>query len=113
MSDEQQVTVEVDRDAARFEVFVDGTRAGVATYEQHGRARTFTHTVVFPEFARQGLAGALAEAALADSRAQGYGVVPQCPYIASYIRKHTEWLDIVDAASREQFMGDSSPSSPD
>jgi len=106
MSDEQQVTVEVDRDAARFEVFVDGTRAGVATYEEHGRVRTFTHTVVFPQFAHQGLAGALAETALTDARVHGYQVVPQCPYIASYIRKHTEWLDIVDAASRERLLAD-------
>ncbi|MWV48714.1 GNAT family N-acetyltransferase [Rathayibacter sp. VKM Ac-2803] len=103
MSDEQHVTVEEDRDRSRFEVLLDGERAGVAAYEQRGRVRTFTHTVVFPEFGGHGLGSALAAAVLADARAQGYEVVPQCPFIAAYIGDHREWLDIVDPASRERL----------
>ena len=108
MRSEQRVVVAEDRDARRFDIVVGGEQAGAAHYRQHGDIRIFTHTVVLPSFAHQGLGGILARAALDDARAAGYLVVPQCPFIEAYIREHREYLDIVESSQRARFVSDSS-----
>jgi hypothetical protein len=37
----------------------------------------------------------LARAALDTARADGLEVVPLCPYVAAYIRRHQEYLPLV------------------
>lgn len=37
----------------------------------------------------------LVRGALADIRARGLRIVPHCPLIADYIRRHPEWEDLV------------------
>jgi predicted GNAT family acetyltransferase len=32
---------------------------------------------------------------VADARAQGFTIVPQCPYVAAQFRKHPEWADLL------------------
>ncbi|RUQ98139.1 GNAT family N-acetyltransferase [Labedella endophytica] len=103
MGDEQNITVEENHDAERFEVFIDEDEAGLAVYEQRGNVRRFTHTVIFPQFGHRGLGGLLARTALGDARARGYEVVPLCPFFAAYIREHREWLDIVQPAFRRKL----------
>lgn len=56
-----------------------------------GIERVFFHTVVDEAYAGQGLAGKLAAQALADTVARGYKIVPVCPYIKVYVRKHHEF----------------------
>lgn len=85
---------------SRFEVLVDGTSAGLADYRDAERAgavvRTFFHTEVDPAFEGRGLGGALVRAALDDARARGLRVVPTCPFVAAYIRRHPDDADLVD-----------------
>lgn len=80
----------------RFEVLVDGTVTGFAEYQIRSATMVLTHTEVDPARQGQGLAGKLARVALDTARDEGLGVVPQCPYIAEYIRKHAEYADLVD-----------------
>ena len=47
-----------------------------------------------------------AHAALEDARARWLTVVPQCPFIASYIRRHQEYVALVDPAYRERVAKD-------
>ena len=49
------------------------------------------HTYVPDALRGQGLAEALLDALLADARAQGFTIVPLCPYVASQARRHPEW----------------------
>ena len=58
---------------------------------------TFRHTEVDPSFEGQGLGSALARGALDDARARGLQVKALCPFIASYLKRHTEYQDIVVA----------------
>lgn len=98
MTDEPQVTVVDNPDESRFEVHVDGTLAGFAAYEKHAGAVVFVHTEVFEEYEGQGLAGQLARAALGTVRDAGAKIVPLCPYIRSYVRKHSpEYDDLLRA----------------
>jgi len=74
----------------RFELAVEG-RTAFAAYAIDGDVVTFTHTVVPPEFEGRGIASRLIDHALGEAKARGLKVVPQCPFVAAYIRKHPEW----------------------
>jgi predicted GNAT family acetyltransferase len=83
-------------EAARYEISVNGELAGFVTYrDRPDAARIALHTEVFPDFEGQGLAAALAKFVLDDIRWRGLRVVPRCPYVAQYIRKHPEYADLV------------------
>lgn len=53
----------------------------------------FVHTEVDDAYAGQGLAGHVVEFALEDVRAQGKRIVPHCPYVAKWIKKHPGRFD--------------------
>lgn len=80
----------------RFEVVVDGGVAGFAEYQRRGGRIIFVHTQIDPAHEGQGLASALARAALDAARETGEPVVPLCPFIAAYIERHEEYADLVD-----------------
>jgi uncharacterized protein len=86
---------------SRFELAVDGRLAGFAEYRlQPGRV-VFTHTEIDDAHQGQGLAAVLASAALDTVQDRGLLITPRCPYIASYIRKHPDYLGSVDPQHRE------------
>jgi len=78
----------------RFEVVVDGHLAR-ADYVIEGDVITFTHTIVPPALEGRGIASRLIRHGLSEARARGLRVVPQCPFVAAYIRKHPEWADLL------------------
>ncbi|WP_188194790.1 GNAT family N-acetyltransferase [Nonomuraea sp. SYSU D8015] len=80
----------------RYEILVDGKRAGLTAYLDRGEQRVFYHTEVDDAFAGQGLAARLVLRALADVRASGKRIVPVCPYVAKLLKKHDEFADITD-----------------
>lgn len=91
---ESRVAVADDSDRSRFEVTVDGTLAGFAEYDAtEPGVVAILHTEVFERYEGQGLAGQLAKAALAAVRASGRKVVPLCPYVRAYVRKHAPEYD--------------------
>jgi predicted GNAT family acetyltransferase len=79
----------------RYEAWSGDTLAGVADYREHGDRTVFTHTEVEPAFEGKGIARALAAAALDDAVKRGRVIVPLCPYIAAYLRKHPEYEEHV------------------
>jgi hypothetical protein len=78
----------------RFEVTVDGHLAH-ADYRIDGDVITFTHTIVPPALEGRGIASRLIRHGLSEARARKMRVVPQCPFVAAYIRKHPEWADLL------------------
>ena len=90
----------VDNKAAqRYEAEVSGELA-VVEYQLTGDRIIFTHTEVPRPLEGHGVAAKLAQTALDDARARHLTVVPRCPYIASYIKRHQQYLDIVAPESR-------------
>lgn len=85
---------------ARYEALVDGALAGVAQYESVDGAVVLTHTLVLPDFEGKGVGGRLARGALDDLRERGLRVVPVCPYIAAWIRRHPEYAELVPEDER-------------
>ena len=93
------ITVTDNPAEGRYEAIVEGYLSE-ADYTHHGTTITFTHTEVAPELEGQGVGSALARFALEDARAQGLAVIPLCPFIASYIRRHPEYAELVPEGER-------------
>ncbi|WP_329473526.1 N-acetyltransferase [Streptomyces sp. NBC_01723] len=96
MSESSTTTVERADDDSRYEILVDGRRAGLTAYRDLGEQRVFFHTEIDDAFAGQGLGTQLVRQALADVRACGMRVVPVCPYVAKFLKRHGEFADITD-----------------
>ncbi|MDH6353966.1 putative GNAT family acetyltransferase [Dysgonomonas sp. PH5-45] len=54
-----------------------------------------THTEVPIVLEGQGIGSQLVEKTLTDIEKKGLRLVPLCPFVAGYIRKHPEWRRIV------------------
>jgi predicted GNAT family acetyltransferase len=85
----------------RYEILVDGERAGLTAYRDRGDQRVFFHTETGEAYAGRGLAAVLVEQALTDVRASGKRIVPVCPYVAKFLTRHQEFADITDPATPE------------
>src|SRR5947209_19689051 len=88
-----------------YRIVVDGRRAGLTAYRDHGDQRVFYHTEVDDAYAGQGLAARLVREALTDSREQGKRIVPVCPYVAAFLKKNAEFADIADPATPATLQG--------
>lgn len=76
--------------ASRFEVVLDGHLA-VADYVLDGERMVFTHTFVPPELRGRGVAEKLVRAGLEFARQHGRKVVPQCSYVAVFLKRNPEF----------------------
>jgi predicted GNAT family acetyltransferase len=80
----------------RYELRDADTVIGAAHYGRRSGQVVFTHTTVSDDHAGPGLGARLADFALTDVRDAGLRIVPECPYIAAYLRRHHDFDDIVD-----------------
>ncbi len=97
-TDRDDVTVTDNEAARRYEAHVDGQLA-LLQYRRSGDRLDLVHTEVPEELEGQGIGGALARFALEDARSHHWTVIPSCPFVASYIRRHSEYQDLVAANS--------------
>lgn len=87
--------VEIVRAEDRYEVWVDGERAGLTEAEERDGAIVMPHTEVDDAYSGQGLAGRLVRFALDDIRERGFQVVPRCPYVKGWIDEHPDYQDLL------------------
>ncbi|MCX4097295.1 GNAT family N-acetyltransferase [Nocardia sp. alder85J] len=91
--------LEHNADATRYEIYIDGTLAGYADYNERTvgdtPARDLQHTLTFPEFRGRGVAAQVVEFALRDSRDNGFAIIPTCWYVEKFIAEHREYADLV------------------
>ncbi len=57
------------------------------------------HTEAPASMRGTGAAMALVEHMIGDARANGFKIVPICPYVLAQYRKHPEWSDVMTSAS--------------
>jgi predicted GNAT family acetyltransferase len=82
-------------DERRYELLVAGEHAGELVYRDRGDdIVAFLHTEVDPTLERRGLGTALVTGALDDARERGQRVVPLCPFVDAFIRRHSEYADL-------------------
>lgn len=100
MSDEfENVTIKNNQAEQRYETEIGGHLA-VIEYEEGPERILIMHTEVPEELEGHGIAASMARFALDDARARHLAVVPLCPVMASYIRHHQEYADLVSPGHR-------------
>ncbi len=92
--DVQTLEVKNNPAANRFEVQL-ADQLGVVEYQKEGGAYIFTHTGVPREYGGRGIADKLVKNALETAKAEGAGVVPLCPFVKTYIKRHPEYEPLV------------------
>ncbi len=78
----------------RFEVSHEGHTA-VVDYIPTKDSLVFTHTEVPKSWEGKGIASKMAHEALTYAKSEGLKVMPLCPYVASYIRRHPEYRSLL------------------
>lgn len=101
------MTIEVTDapEAKRFEARVDGKLAGFIQYQVRPDAVVLVHTQVLDEFEGKGVGSVLVRRVLDDIRARDGKIIPTCPFVAEYIRRHPDYLSVVAPAFRADLEG--------
>lgn len=89
--------------AHRFEATVDGLRA-LITYRRFSDRIVLRHTEVPPPFEGHGIAAKLTRAALDFARTNHLRVVPLCPYVSSFLRRHRDYHDLLSADDLQKIL---------
>lgn len=79
----------------QFEVR-EGDYLAVLQYRIRGENMYFLHTGVPKEIGNKGIAAALAKHGLDYARRHAFKIVVYCPYVAAYLKRHPEYMDLVN-----------------
>lgn len=82
------------RGPERYESVVNGELAYLQYRLDPGRM-VLIHTEVPPDLEGKGIGSALARRALNDAAQRDLEVVPECQFVASFIREHPQYLPLV------------------
>lgn len=88
-----------NEDKNRFEIQIDDHTA-VAEYIIKGGKLVLTHTEVPEVLEGNGIAGRLAKYAFQYAKDNDLKVMPLCPYMAAYVKRHPEVREVVLPAFR-------------
>ena len=88
------IPVTDNRESKRFELVVEGKVARVEYIQATGKI-VLTHTEVPVGLEGRGVGKHLIKSTLDILRERSVEVVPLCPFVASFIRRHPEYIDLV------------------
>ena len=88
----QELTDNADR--SRYEYSAEGAISFI-DYRRSSGVVALTHAEVPRALEGRGIGSRMARAVLDAIRARGEKVVPQCSFVAAYIRRHPEYQDLV------------------
>lgn len=83
-----------NQEKKRFEIEIDGHYAFI-DYKEPGDKMALIHTETDSELAGKGAAAAVVEKTLHYLDDNNIILLPFCPYVFAYIKKHPEWKRIV------------------
>ena len=94
--------VEDHPEQGQFHLQVAGQTAFIA-YRVVDGAVMMTHTEVPESLEGQGVGSALVGGALDQLRERGQQLIPMCPFVAAYLQRHREYVDLVQPEQRGVF----------
>ena len=97
-------TVRHDPDNDRYVIEIGRKVVGTTQYHLRGGDKYFFyHTEIDEGLEGQGIGSALARFALDDVRAREGMVIPLCPFIAAWMKRHPEYDDLIDERIMERI----------
>ena len=95
ISGTNEVRVEDNPAKQRYEARAGDRLLGFVLYRAQPDRTTLIHTEVEPELEHGGVGSKLVAGTLDDIRARGLSVVPVCPFVRAFLRRHPEYADLV------------------
>lgn len=97
MADSIEIEHFAEGSKGRYVARVEGSRgSGELTYSRLGAETVIAdHTRVDESLRGQGVGQALVERLVADTRDQGFRIVPLCPFVKAQFERHPEWSDLL------------------
>ncbi len=86
--------LQVNTELHRLELEIEGNIAFIE-YKLEGDRLFLIHTEVPPTLEGKGAGSAIVQKALQYAKDNSYKVVPWCPFVQSYLKRHKEWNDII------------------
>lgn len=90
-----ELVVRDNPEELRYEALRDDQLVGLIRYRTEPGVVVLVHTEVDEAVEGTGVGSQLVRGALDDLRARGLRLVPLCPFVAAYLRRHPEFADLV------------------
>ena len=94
MTSHPDLTITNNEARHRFEARI-GEQTAVLEYTRATGLIVYNHTEVPKNLEGQGIASQLAKTALEFAREHELQVMPLCPYVATYMRRHPEYKELL------------------
>lgn len=98
-----QTTARDNREQGRHELFLGDDVAAYVKYRLSDHQIALDHTEVTPDHRGEGLGSAVVRSTLDDARGKHLWVLPHCPFVADFIKRHSEYADLVPAERHDEF----------
>jgi uncharacterized protein len=86
--------IEHNKNQQRFEARIEDL-VSVIDYVLDNKRLSLTHVIVPKALEGQGIAGELTQTALDWARSENYRVIPVCPYVKTWLQRHSEYQDLI------------------
>jgi hypothetical protein len=91
-----ELEISENKDKKRFEASVEGNLAFVEYIRAENKVY-LTHTEVPSQLEGKGIASAMVKQILEQIKNEELKLVPLCPFVAAYVKRHPEWKEIMAA----------------
>jgi predicted GNAT family acetyltransferase len=95
MATSVELVVADNAEKRRYEARQGSEVVGFITYRVDPERMKLIHTEVAPALEGQGIASQLVAGALDDIRRRDLTIVPICPFVRAFLRRHPEYADLV------------------
>ncbi|WP_116496208.1 GNAT family N-acetyltransferase [Balneicella halophila] len=84
-----------NKEKKQYEFHIDGYTPRIEYIKSKNDEIYLTHTEVPSALEGRGIGTQLVEKALIDIKKQNLRLVPLCTFVATYIKRHPEWREII------------------
>ncbi len=88
----------------RFELDIDGQLSVIEyTLKKSTNQIFLVHTEVARQIQGSGIGNKIVKESLDIVRQKGYQLVPLCPFVVAYLKRHPEYHDLIDPSKQPLF----------
>ncbi len=91
----EEMEVKFNEELSQFEMELDGEKAFIGFKKEKDGTLNLVHTEVPPDFEGKGVGSRLVKQTLEQIKATDKKIVPSCPFVAAYIKRHPEYESLV------------------